>query len=87
MWLHKVVKTESFLQFDGCQKWFGVKGTFADEKLVMSEGIDNAISLSTLFSELNAGSASYPVPLIFVTDEYSLVGALRSSNFVVEKIL
>lgn len=43
--------------------------------------------LSTLFSELNAGCTASPVPIICVTDNFSLVDALKSTKFVAEKRL
>lgn len=59
-----------------------VRSRLAGETLAMSEGIDNAIFLSTLFSELYAGSTAHPVSIICVTDNFSLVDALKSTKFV-----
>ena len=64
-----------------------VRSTLAGETLAMSEGIDSAIFLSTLFSELSAGNPDCPVPIICVTDNFSLVDALRSTKCVTEKRL
>lgn len=64
-----------------------VRSTLAGETLAMSEGIDNAIFLSTLFSELHAGSTVQPVPIVCITDNFSLVDALKSTKFVTEKRL
>lgn len=64
-----------------------VRSTLAGETLAMSEGIDNAIFLSILFSELNAGCTDHTVPIICVTDSFSLVDALKSTKFVTEKRL
>uniref|UniRef100_M4AZE1 Integrase catalytic domain-containing protein n=1 Tax=Xiphophorus maculatus TaxID=8083 RepID=M4AZE1_XIPMA len=64
-----------------------VRSTLAGETLAMSEGIDNAIFLSTLFSELSAGSTACPPPIMCVTDNFSLVDALKSTKFVTEKRL
>lgn len=64
-----------------------VRSTLAGETLAMSEGIDNAIFLSTLFSELYAGSTDHCVPIVCVTDNFSLVDALKSTKFVAEKRL
>ena len=38
-----------------------VRSTLAGETLAMSDGIDNAIFLSTLFSELTVGSVEHPI--------------------------
>lgn len=64
-----------------------VRSTLAGETLAMSEGIDGAIFLSTLFSELSNGSIARPVPIICVTDNFSLVDAIRSTKSVTEKRL
>lgn len=64
-----------------------VRSTLAGETLAMSEGIDNAIFLSTLFSELNSGSTHSPIPITCVTDNHSLVDALKSTKSVAEKRL
>lgn len=64
-----------------------VRSTLAGETLAMSEGIDSAIFLSTLYSELCAGSIAHPVPIVCVTDNFSLVDALKSTKFVTEKRL
>lgn len=64
-----------------------VRSTLAGETLAMSDGIDNAIFLSTLFAELSTGNTSHQVPIICVTDSFSLVDALKSTKFVTEKRL
>ena len=54
----------------------------------MSDGIDNAIFLATLFSELITGNVDLNVPsLICVTDNRSLFDALKSAKQVTEKRL
>ena len=64
-----------------------VRSTLAGETLAMSEGIDNAIFLSTLFSELTAGDVIHPAPITCVTDNHSLADALKSTKSVTEKRL
>lgn len=65
-----------------------VRSTLAGETLAMSDGIDNAIFLATLFSELTTGSAGLnALPLICVTDNHSLFDALKSTKQVTEKRL
>lgn len=64
-----------------------VRSTLAGETLAMSEGIDNAIFLSTLFSELTIGDVAHAAPITCVTDNHSLVDALKSTKSVTEKRL
>lgn len=65
-----------------------VRSTLARETLAMSDGIDNAIFLATLFSELTTGSAELNAPvLVCVTDNHSLFDALKSTKQVTEKRL
>lgn len=65
-----------------------VRSTIAGETLAMSDGIDNAIFLATLFSELTTGNAKLNVPsLVCVTDNRSLFDALKSTKQVTEKRL
>lgn len=54
----------------------------------MSDGIDNAMFLATLYSELTTGEAGLnTLPLICVTDNHSLFDALKSTKQVTEKRL
>ncbi len=64
-----------------------VRSTLAGETLAMSDGIDNAIFLTTLFSELTTGDTEHAIPIICVTDNHSLVDALKSTKSVAEKRL
>lgn len=64
-----------------------VRSTLAGETLAMSDGIDNSIFLSTLFSELTTGDAEHALPIICVTDNHSLVDAIKSTKPVSEKRL
>lgn len=57
-----------------------VRSTLAGETLAMSDGIDNSIFLSTLFSELTTGDAEHASPIICVTDNHSLADALKSTK-------
>lgn len=43
-----------------------VRSTLAGETLAMSDGIDNAIFLATLFSELTTGDAEHATPITCV---------------------
>lgn len=54
----------------------------------MADGIDSAIFLATLFSELTAGNVELNTPpLVCVTDNHSLFDALKSTKQVTEKRL
>ncbi len=65
-----------------------VRSTLEGETLALSDGIDNAIFLTTLFSELTTGNAELNTPpLICVTDNHSLFDALKSTKQVSEKRL
>lgn len=65
-----------------------VRSTLAGETLALSDGIDNAVFLATLFSELTTGNAELNAPpLICVTDNHSLFDALKSTKQVSEKRL
>jgi len=65
-----------------------VRSTLAGETLAMSDGIDNAMFLTTLYSELITGRVNpNKLPLICVTDNHSLFDALKSTKQVTEKRL
>ena len=65
-----------------------VRSTLAGETPAMSDGIDSAIFLATPLSELTTGDAKQNAPsLVCVTDNRSLVDALRSTKQVTEKRL
>lgn len=65
-----------------------VRSTLAGETLAMSDGIDNAMFLAMLYSELTTGKADLnALPLICVTDNHSLFDALKSTKQVTEKRL
>lgn len=57
-----------------------VRSTLAGETLAMSDGIDNSIFLSTLFSELTTGDTEHAPPIICVTDNRSLADALTPQS-------
>lgn len=63
-----------------------MRSTLAGETLAMSDGIDNAMFLTTLYSELTTGKANLnKLPLFCVTDNHSLFDALKSTKQVTEK--
>lgn len=65
-----------------------VRSTLAGEALALSDGIDNAIFLATLFSELTTGNVELNAPLLVcVTDNHSLFESLKSTKQVTEKRL
>lgn len=65
-----------------------VRSTLAGETLAMSDGIDNAMFLAMLYSELTTGKADLnSLPLICVTDNHSLFDAVKSTKQVTEKRL
>ena len=65
-----------------------VRSTLAGETLAMAEGIDVAIFVSTLFTELTTGTpAPDGLPLICIIDCKSLHDALKSTTQVGEKHL
>ena len=63
-----------------------VKSTLAAETLAMTEAIDNAVFIAMLFSELYYGRYEN-IPLVCVTDNRSLLEAIRSNKGVAEKRL
>ena len=65
-----------------------VRSTLAGETLALAEGIDTAIFLATLYSELTTGTADpKTVPIICVTDNKSLCEAIKSTKHVSERRL
>ena len=65
-----------------------VRSTLAAETLAMTEGIDMAIFIATLFAEITYGKAKPQVmPITCVTDCKSLMDAVNSQNYVAEKRL
>lgn len=64
-----------------------VRSTLAAETLAMSDGIDNAVFLAMLFSELTTGGTEHSPPITCVTDNHSLADALKSTKSVSEKRL
>lgn len=61
--------------------------TLAGETLAMSDSIDNAIFLATLFSELTTGDTKHAKLITCVTENHSLADALKSTKSVSEKRL
>ena len=65
-----------------------VRSTLAGETLALADGIDHAIFLSSLYSELTTGNVTKGIlPVVCVTDNYSLVDAIKSTKSVTEKRL
>ena len=65
-----------------------VRSTLAGETIPLTEGIDNAIFIATLFSELTTEEAnSKLLPIICVVDNRSLCEAIKSNKCVAEKRL
>lgn len=65
-----------------------VRSTLAAETLAMSDGVDIAIFISTLFTELLYGPKSeQQIPIVCYTDCKSLYEAVKSQKYVTEKRL
>ena len=59
----------------------GLSETLAGETLTLADGIDNAIILAILFSELTTGETKrHILPVVCATDNYSLVDAVKSTE-------
>ena len=61
-----------------------VKSSLAAETLSMSDGIDGAVFVNALLSEIYFGNTR-SLPIEFITDYQSLVDALKSSKHVSDK--
>lgn len=62
-----------------------VRSTLAGDTLALGDGIDSAVFLATLYSELTTGDCTCNnLPLVCVTDNHSLVDAVRSTKSVTE---
>ena len=65
-----------------------VRSTLAGETLALADGIDNAIFLATLFSELTVGDCKHRgLPIVCVTENHPLLDAVKSTKSVTEKRL
>lgn len=65
-----------------------VQSTLTGETLALGDGIDSAVFLTTLYSELNKGDCiRNNLPIVCVTDNHSLFDAVRSTKSVTEKRL
>ena len=68
-----------------------VRSSLAAETLALSEGIDAALFISTLYNEIIHGpnnAKQYPaIPITAYTDNKSLYDALKSSKFVIDRRL
>ncbi|KAK6178629.1 hypothetical protein SNE40_011160 [Patella caerulea] len=65
-----------------------VRSTLSGETLAMADAIDTGIFISTLYSELVTGCTDpTKLPLVCVTDNKSLLEAIKSTKCVTEKRL
>ncbi|KAK9523757.1 hypothetical protein VZT92_017657 [Zoarces viviparus] len=65
-----------------------VRSTLAGETLALADGIDSAVFLATLYSELTTGDCTRNnLPIVCVTDNHSLLDAVKSTKTVTEKRL
>ena len=64
-----------------------VRSTFAAEAMGMLDGIDAAVFISSLYSDILYGKCYDMIPIEVITDNRSLVDTLNSSKFVTEKRL
>ena len=65
-----------------------VRSTLNGEALAMSDAVDAAVFLAALYSELMFNSMSPGLlPIVCITDSYSLLDALKSTKMVSEKHL
>lgn len=67
-----------------CLKHFS-RRDFADGA---GDGIDSAVFLATLYSKLNTGYCTWnSLPIVCVTDNHTLLDAIKSTKSVTEKRL
>lgn len=65
-----------------------VWSTLAGETLALGDGIDSAVFLATMYSEITTGDCtSNNLPIVCVTDNHSLLDAVKSTKSVTEKRL
>ena len=65
-----------------------VRSTLAGETLALGDGIDSAVFLATLYSELTTGDCTCNnMPIVCVTDNHSLFDAVKATKSVTEKRL
>lgn len=65
-----------------------VRSTLAGETLALGDGIDSAVFLATLYSQLTTGDCTRnTLPIVCVTDNHSLFDAIKSTKSVTEKRL
>lgn len=63
-----------------------VRSTLAGETLALGDGSYSAVFLATLYSELTTDDCTHNnLPIVCVTDNHSLVDAVRSTKSVTEK--
>lgn len=64
-----------------------LSSTLAGETLVLTDSIDNGMCLSALYSEITRRDSTLSNLKICVTDNYSLLDAVKSTKSVTEKRL
>ena len=65
-----------------------VRSTLAGETLALADGIDSGVFLATIYSELTTGDCTHSnLPIVCVTDNHSLLDAVKSTKCVTEKRL
>lgn len=65
-----------------------VRSTLAGETLALADGIDSAVFLAALYSELTTGDGTHSIlPIVCVTDNHSLLDAVKSTKSVTQKRL
>ena len=64
-----------------------VRSTLAAETVAMTEALDDALYISTLFTELMNGCTDAGIKIVCITDNKSLHDAIKSNKFVSEKRL
>ena len=64
-----------------------VRSSLAAETLAMSDGVDSAVYISVLLSELYLELSSFEIPIDIYTDNKSLHDAIHSEKNVTEKRL
>ena len=64
-----------------------VRSSLAAETLAMSDGVDSAVYISVLLSELYLELSSFEISIDIYTDSKSLHDAIHSEKYVTEKRL
>lgn len=65
-----------------------VRSTLVGETLALGDGVDSAVFLTTLYSELTTGDCTCnKLPIVCVTDNHALFDAIKSTKSVTQKRL